>query len=576
MTIDRIKSDVLVIGAGLAGSFAAIKAKEAGANKVLIVSKGEIGSDGASTFGAGHIYAPPPEEQDAGFKAQALGEYFGAGLFDKDWLRVSIDEAYERLLEMDKWGVPIPKTADGQFKRIVARGNQRRFPLPGPNTMEAMAKRVMGSQIEVLGHIMITDLLNEGGEQGKPIVGAVGFDVRSGDYKVFEAKAVIMASGGCGFKSIWSGHKNLTGDGIVAAYRAGAKLGGFEISNLIVTGADYDIMGQNPLVALGAFWVNALGERFMEHYDPHARDKAVTSRLSAALAMELRGGRGPIYLDITRFSPEDIENFRVMYPLTIECLKRAGVMEGGKITKKIEVMPAFAGTFNNTGGGIAANTKCETSLKGLFACGDAMIRRMHEPKAISGAAVSGARAGKFAALYASGIQDGKINYDQVELHRTRAFAPLEREDGIEPDHLMLRILEEITPYEVSIIARSDRLESAIREIEKIREDEISLLIAWDPHYLRLANEVENMVYVAEMYLRSRLMREESRDSCLREDYPYIDNESWLKWTCFAQIAGKMTLWTEDIPIDDYETKPERGKILHPVFEAATKRGVRWG
>lgn len=127
-----------------------------------------------------------------------------------------------------------------------------------------------------------------------------------------------------------------------------------------------------------------------------------------------------------------------------------------------------------------------------------------------------------------------------------------------------------------MISRGDRLEKAIKEIEKIRDEEVPLLYASDPHYLRIANEIKNMVLVAEMYLRSRLLRKESRYACLREDYPHTDNVNWLKWTMLKQENGRMKLWTEDISIERYKVKPKREKYLYPVFEIATRRGVKWG
>lgn len=572
---DRIKTDILIFGGGVAGCFAAIKAKEAGATRITLVSKGKLGADGASTFGAGVYFAPTEDEREAMFLKHALAEEYGAGLYDESWLHVALEESYERLLEMDRWGVQVAKTSDGKFKRTAGRRG-RVFVLPGPQTMEALARKVIDSGIEVIGNTMITDLLTDEGKPGKPVVGAVGFDVRTGEFRIFEATATVLASGGCGFKSKWSGHRNLTGDGTVAAYKAGAELGGFEMGNLIVTGSEYDVMGQNPLVGLGARWVNAKGERYMLEYDPEAGDKAVTARLAEATAMEIKGGNGPIYLDMTHFTSEEIKNFAVMYPLTVKLLERAGIIVGDKVVGKLEVEPIFVGTFNSTGGGVKANTSCETSLPGLYACGDAMIRRLHAPFAIPGAAVSGARAGKSAAIYAREIEGAKINEVQVGESRKSAFAPLEREDGLDPDHVILGLLEALVPYGVSIIARGDRIEKAIKEVQRIRDEELPLLHASDPHYLRLANEARNMVFVAEMYLRSRLLREESRESCLREDYPYVDNINWLKWTWLKQEAGKMRLWTENLAIDKCRLKPERKEYLHPVFEVARKRGIQWG
>jgi len=574
---NRIKTDLLIIGSGLAGSFAAIKAKETGAKRVTVVSKGKIGTDGASTFGAGIIYALFPDEDRAtAFKKMASHEFYGAGLYDEEWLDATLDEYYERIIEMDNWGVKFMKTPDGKFKRIFTRWDENMIQLPGPQVMEAMAQKVLDSKAEVIGNTMITDLLTEDGEPGRRVIGAIGFDVRTGEFKVFEAKCVIMASGPCTFKAMWTGHRNLSGEGYVIAYRAGAELGGFEMgSNHIVTGRDYDLMGQSMLFGLDGYLVNAMGERFMKEYYPPSADKAITARMAAAVAMEVRGGRGPIYLDLTHWSSEQIENLRYAYPLTVKILEQKGVIVGNRVLEKIEQTCTWCGTIT-AGGGIRVNTKCESTLPGLYACGDAMIRRLHHPFCLTGAAAAGARAGRYAAIYAKEAEEITPDEDQVENARKSAYLPLDRKDGIEADHLIIKLQEALLPYNVAIIARADRLEKAIKEVQRIREEELPLVYAADPHYLRLCNEIRSMVEVAEMYLRCRLMRQESRESCLREDYPYVDNIDWLKWIYLKQDNGKMKLWTEDLPIEKYKIKPERKKYLHPVFEVARKRGVKWG
>jgi succinate dehydrogenase/fumarate reductase flavoprotein subunit len=127
-----------------------------------------------------------------------------------------------------------------------------------------------------------------------------------------------------------------------------------------------------------------------------------------------------------------------------------------------------------------------------------------------------------------------------------------------------------------VISRGDRLEKAIGAIERIRDEELPLLYAFDAHYLRLAKEVQSMVLVAEMFLKSRLLREESRGTFLREDYPHTDNVNWLLNTRLKKENGKMKFWTEDIPIESYKLKPKKKRYLHPIFKAAKNRGVTWG
>jgi len=114
---------------------------------------------------------------------------------------------------------------------------------------------------------------------------------------------------------------------------------------------------------------------------------------------------------------------------------------------------------------------------------------------------------------------------------------------------------------------------SVREIERIRDEEVPLLWAGDLHSLRLANEVRNMVTCAEMYLRSNIERKESRGTTIREDYPLTDNINWLKWVMLKKSDNKMNLWTEDIPIETYRLKPGREKKPHIAWEAAKRRGI---
>ncbi|MDP2917279.1 MAG: FAD-binding protein [Dehalococcoidia bacterium] len=576
MSIEAIECDVLVIGGGLAGSYAAIKAKESGADKVTLVSKGKLGKDGVSTFAAG-VWAggySPEDDRETEFKKRALSESYGGGLYDEEWLDVFMDESYERLLELDRWGVEWEKTPDGKYDRKECRWKLLMCMFHGPQLMEAVARKVIASGVRVIGHTMITDLLTENGKQEGRVTGAVGFDVRTGEFRVFNARAIVMAAGGCGFKERVACYKFQTGEAAVMAYRAGAELGKFEVTEThSMTATGFSTQGKNMFVGLGGKFVNARGERFMFDYDTELEEHAGQSYISGAMAMEVRAGRGPIYLDMTHFTTEDVKKLRAVLPVPTRILERAGVMVGDRIVKKIEWAPSLIGSVS-LGGGIIANTKCESSLVGLYACGDAMARGPQLPSMIPGAAVTGARAGTSAARYAKGAPDTRIDDKQVARLKKSACAAMERKDGFDPYHVIIGIQEVLTPYEVSLILREDRLERAIKDIERIRDEEVPLLCACDPHNLVIANEAVSMVLVAEMMLRSWLFRKESRIGCLREDYPYVDNENWLKWTLLKQEGGKMKLWAKDIPPGRY--KPDKARYLHPIFEAARKRGVAWG
>jgi len=574
--METIESDVLVIGGGLAGAFAAIKAKESGAERVTLISKGKLGKDGISTFAAG-VFQPafPEDDKEVLSRLYASGNAWGGGLWDKEWLNVYLTESFERVLDMDKWGVEWEKTPDGKLERLEGRWKLPMALFKGPQMMEAVAKKVLRTKIDVVGHTMITDLLTEKGELGGPVVGAIGFNVRTATLRLFKAKATILAAGGCGFKGRYVGHCAQTGDACAMAYRAGADLGRFEIGDILhMTPTTMDIQGLNMYVGLGGKFINSSGERFMLDYDPEFGDSASMARIAEASAMEVRAGRGPIYLDMTHFDTERVRKLKVVLPMPAKIMEQTGVIVDDHFVKQLEWAPTFFGTIAS-GGGVTANTRCETTIAGLYVCGDAMARPKHFPKALSGAAVTGNRAGIFAAEYARNRRQCELNPAQLQGLQVSLLAPLQRKQGLDMDHVILGIQEALLPYETTIISRGDRLEKAIREVEHLGDEEIPLVRASDAHSLRLAHEVRNMALVAEMYLRSRLLRQESRDGCLREDYPYTDNINWLKWITLKQRDGKMRLGTQDIPVHP-GVKRQREKFLYPIFEVARKRGIPWG
>ncbi|MDP2916798.1 MAG: FAD-binding protein, partial [Dehalococcoidia bacterium] len=500
-----IETDVLVIGGGLGGAYAAIKAREAGVSKVTLVSKGKLGKDSVATFAAG-VWAggffPEEDDRDTEFKKIALSEGLGAGLYDEEWLNVFLDESYQRLVEMDSWGVEWEKTSDGRFERKECRWKQKMAMFHGQQMMEAMARKVIASGVQAIGFTMLTELLTEGGEPGRRVTGAIGFNVQTGEPVVFKARAIVMATGACAYKGRNAFNKFATGDGYWMAYRAGAKLGMFEIGEILQGSLrEFDTVGWNMFVGLGAVFRNGKGERFLLEYAPEYGDHASLATVAEASAMEVRAGRGPIYLDMTSYKPNDVRKLRTACPVPAMMLESAGVMAGDRIVKQVEWLNCVNGSIA-LGGGIVTDVRCQTSLPGLFACGDARARGRASATQLPGAAVSGARAGTYAAQYAKQSAEPKIDTRQLEQCQKLTYAPLDRKDGIEPDHVIIAVQEAVFPYEVTVISRGDRMEKAIAEIERIREDEVPLLYASDPHYLRIANEARNCVLFAEMQLRS--------------------------------------------------------------------------
>jgi len=569
--VEQLVSDILVIGGGVAGCFAAIKAKQRGAKKVLLVDKGYVGKSGCSKFAAGSFKCFIPDEDDFDLwfsKAVEEGYYIN----DQDWTKIHLTEVFERLRELDGWGVSFLKGKDGRFERLEGQGSSERRPIKtvmfhGPQLMDVFRETALGLSVNVMDKTMITHLLHSRGNN-KTIAGALGFDLRTGEYTVFKARAIILAAGAQAFKSHYAYQKMATGDAHVMGLTAGAELGNYEFSCHHLSCADFDTTGMNVLQGLGARFTNSKGETYMEKYDPEYGDRSTMNRLSAGMACEVKLGNGPIYMDFSNFDQKSLAYFRTTLPIMYHAFERAGYIRNGRMKKRVEWVSVNMGNVGY-GGGLRVNTRCETSLKGLYAAGDATCGPASGVEgfcayAIPFATTSGARSGIAASEYASDAGDASLDREEIQALTHEISRFLRTGDGLEPDTITLKVQELLFPMDIYLIRHRARMEQALERLCELRDEVVPMLKAYDSHYLRMAIEAANMVRCGEMFLRATLTRTESRGSHLREDYPDVDNIDWLKWIILKEDSGRIEVSTEDIPMETYPMKPERKKYTHPV------------
>ncbi|MFQ5875122.1 MAG: FAD-dependent oxidoreductase [Dehalococcoidia bacterium] len=571
-------TDVLVIGGGLAGAFAAIKAREKGA-QVLVVDKAKAGKSGCSAFAAGvlNMCFPYQDDLDA-WREDALEQ--GCFLNDQEWLEVMLKETFECIQEMDAWGVAFEKTPEGQYERRHMRGSVPGRPVKavmfhGPQMMEAMAEKAVQSGVKVVNRAMVVDLLVDEGQT----LGAVGFDVWTGKFLIFLAKATVVAAGGTAYKGLFANHKMQSGDSSAMLYRAGAVMSGMDICSHHASAAPFDILGMNMFVSLGGRFVNARGERFLPHYDPVLHDHTLARTYAQAMALEVMAGRGPIYMDLTHFRPEDVAKLRRVLPLIMKNLGAAGVVKGDRIVKKMEYVASCQGTIGG-GGGVRIDLQCKTNLPGLYAVGDAAHRRAGGTGsmgmgALAFAAVSGARAGQSAGAHSRETELPQVNEARIAQAKDDTLAPLARKEGVEPDQVVLALQETIIKKEVFVITNQEALKRALAEVNYLAEYEVPQLMAYDGHYLRMAHEAKNMALTAQLWLRSALQRKESRGGMLRQDFPNTDNVNGLHWVLIKQKDGQPAIEVEDIPFDKYRFKPKKEVFLAPMWQKANERGIKW-
>jgi fumarate reductase (CoM/CoB) subunit A len=548
------ETDVLVIGAGGAGTRAAIEAHEKGA-KVIIAAKGGFPS-GCTPYAGGIMQAPvdPSDSPDIYFKDVIEG---GAKVNDQRLVRTLADEAADRARDLDKFGTVFMKQ-DGKFVAVGGAGASRNRLLPvaqlyGPAWISGLVKEVKRRGIRVFERVMITKLFTENGE----VVGAAGLNLSSGDFLVFKAKSIVLATGGAGqLYGLTTNPPDITGDGYALAYRAGAELTDMEFIQFRAS-IVYPprLRGQPPpadgMPGRGGRFYNALGERYMKRYDPVHAEEVTRDLIAIRAQIEIREGRGTpnggVYDDLSGV-PEE------MWPLFSK-FREACRAEGIEPSwQPIEWAPGV----HHFMGGVKINEKCETNVPGLYAAGE-VEAGVHGANRIGGNALTetqvfGARAGKFAAERALSKPLLQIDEKQVEAERSRILEVYKRQKGLDASEIR-REVQEIMEKHVGVIRNAEELEKAINELKSVEEKKLpKLCIRNEKTFERLgkALEVLNFVHVGTTVAKAALMRTESRGAHNREDYPQQDDEKWLKNIVIRMEDGKMKLQT--IPIQTLQEK----------------------
>lgn len=547
-----VETDVLVIGGGMAGLFGAIKAKGQGVD-VTLVDKSYVSKSGSSI--GPHSYAVCHPGWGHNLKEwvdyiSRAGEY----LNNREWTEIVFKESYERYQDLVSWGVEFLKDEKGELRRtkpaylgptealVIERGDGKNYlqtPRKTVHILTVIRKKAVESGVKIVDRTMVTDLLKQKGR----VVGAIAFSIDNGDLHIFKAKATVMSSGCAGFKPFGWPISELTGDGMAMAYRANAELLGCEFIDTHNTWAENPAYGFPAIMrASPGRLLNAEGEE-LKLYPGRLRSYALN------VEFEAHAGRLPLIWEVDADS------------------KVAGLKD-----RRFPVVGGSVGGMAvHTAEGIwPINTKCGTTLPGLYAAGDSCGTRQvcavysGVGFAFAGASVTGTRAGLSAAEYAS--QTEKPTIDEKDLVRLKkvTLEPFERKGGFSPKWVIQVLQNILFPYYVLYIKHGDRLKATLTLVEFLKDHLVPKLTAKDLHELRLAHETKNMVLNAEMRLRSSLFRTESRGCHYREDYPRRDDPNWLAWVKLKEEKGKMKLWKEPIPKEWWPDLSKPYEEIYPV------------
>ena len=530
--LQQKETDVLVIGGGMAGLFAAVKAHDAGA-RVMMVSKGRLGSSGQTPFAKGMFVYDPDKEKLSLDDFVAAVSRSAMNSNNATYTRQMAEHSLERINELKEWGF-----------------------FESPIYNKAFSKPITERNIPIIERVVITHLIKE----NERIAGAAGFGLDKENIQVFKAKSVILCTGAGGFKPNGFPICDLTHDGTAMAYRIGAKVTGKEWndghSGMATNAADcYDgwhgMFDRKP------------GLTSVEiHHDLGVDMNYIAYMKGGPLEMgPPQKGNGEQIIG-GPFIPEEFKRNGHSERPKDEKGERPGGRPDRKPPREGGAPPGMAGAI--TGGSSAGmsihkseglvpiNDQCESTIPGLYAAGDALGSYMagaiytQVGSSLTGSAVQGAIAAEAAADYCQQVE--MVNIPQLKLDEIQSeiVAPLKRTSGYGPAWVTQTLQGIMIPNFVLYIKKESMLKAALAYIEELRDHHLPMLKAADMHELRLAHETANMILTAEMKLKASLLRKESRLSHFRLDYPEIDNENWQAWiNIYQDTDGEMQFEKQD-------------------------------
>lgn len=538
-----LSTDILVIGGGIAGCLAAVRAREAGC-RVILVDKASVGRSGISHQMNGVLTCFQPESDNA---SEWYKECVQAsqGLADLERLEGMVEETSERVKELESWGVKFQKEG-GEFILKSGFGQKHArnavMSFGGFQLMSVVRGEVLRRDVRLVERVMVSDLLTAGDEGA--VTGALGFSIRTGKFYIFRAKATVMAAGPGRNLLATNPASSLTDDGKAMAFRAGARMRNLELSMIGPTAAHFGVLGANILLGEGATLVNARGERFMARWDPEKQERAPRSVMGRAIAREEIEGRGPVYLDATHLDEMAHRRIDKAIPEVIEVLSKGGLeLRKNKIPWTTELSGLGPG-------GIRVDKNGAASVPGLFAAGacsdhgeDGVINVITHGME---SAIGGDRAGKAAASFALSASEPGIDPQSARHLKSRIFAPLQRASGL--DYNQARTLAGVFKREglLGPVRNEKGLTRAITLSQEFQEKFASLK-AMDYHDLSRVLGIANELIMIEATARCALYRTESRGSHYREDFPQRDDSRWLKWVIARKIQDKISIYDEVVP-----------------------------
>ena len=534
LPMEKIKTDVLVIGGGAAGLTAALEAREKGA-AVAIISKSKVGRSGNTVIaGTGMaILAPDPDSKDAPeiFRNDIIRS--GKEVNDRDMIDLHVAGTRKIIDKFAQWGVVLKKRDDRYIIKhtpghTIARSfytDIRNYPYltKGLSLTLPQLKTAQQRGVQIIDYAPVVKLLMSEGR----ISGAVAISKKTEKVLIFQSPVVVMAAGGGGMIYARSNNTcDITGDSYALAVDAGAVLRDMEFVQFYPTRVysrlKFNI--SNGIFGDGAFLLNGQGERFMEKYD-RAGDMATRDVMTRAMFNEVAEGRGDsgnVFMDCRHLSRDMLtskygELFRLISKVQIDPLK--------------DLIP-ISPTTHFFMGGIATNKLCETTVPGLLACGES-VGGLHGANRLAGNALSetyvfGMIAGNHAVRFATTAGSLENKRFDLEPFRKGSLSIME----------LIRALRKLTWRCISIIRDQRSIDAAIMEMDGISAslERVGIESVYD---LVSFYELKSMITTARLIALGADRRKESRGAHYRSDYPQTNDESYRGNFYIQNLNGRL-------------------------------------
>ena len=562
-----ISHDVIIIGGGLAGLRAAIESSKYADTAVISRVHPLRSHTGAAQGGINAALGNIEANKDDNWQKHAYDTIKGSDfLADQDAVEVMTKDAPQRIIEMEHWGCPFSRTEEGKIA-------QRPFGGAGyPRTCFAADKtghyllvtayeQALKRKVSFYNEYFATSLITDRGQ----VKGVVAFDIITGDLEAFEAKAVILATGGAGWIYARTSNSIInTGSGMAMAYRAGVALKDMEFVQFHPTTLyPTCILVTEGARGEGGYLVNSKGERFMQRYAAKAMELAPRDIVSRSIQKEIDEGRGVknlyVHLDVQHLGEKKI------------LLRLPGIrdlaMDFAAVDPVKEPVPVWPAQ-HYTMGGIHCNVKCETSLKGLYSAGECACISVHGANRLGGNSlletvvfgkIAGEEAGRFSK---STRNETKGTFLEESLNSERNYLErLFKGSGNEDPAIIREEMRDLMVEKAFLFRNKSELEEAETKLKQLRARSAKLrpILGYKVFNLDLirAIELEEMLDLSEVIVVSALRREESRGSHVRLDFPNRDDIRFLKHTLAYKTPQGPRIEYSDVKITTYQ--PEERK-----------------